>query len=136
MFMVYCSLIALPNCLIVAIYPDRANIEKLVLSLCSIAAWHLAFRRPRVAIAGMLPFFLLLPMIVAFIATYHEPPTTNALYIISETTALESFDYMRSRFLPVAGGLLLSCAVWAVMFRTCGSSWRFLAMRRAGRAPG
>jgi hypothetical protein len=101
-----------PNLVIYALYPDRADAGKLVISCAIVALWHASFRRIRVAILCFLPVCLTLPFVLYFIYLYHDFPNTGVIDIVLQTNSQEALDYLRGHYSQIAPPVLAALGIW------------------------
>ena len=108
----YCTALLLPNLLLLQINRDVASVEKLLIAVVLLVAWHLSFRKLPHALLSMFPIFLILPIDLFFTYTYQEPPTSPVAGILAHTSLSEALDYLQGRKLDLLLGIMLSLSVW------------------------
>ena len=113
LFAFYSCAFLSPNIFLLWIYPDKADLLKLMLAVGFFAIWHTALCPLKLAVTLSLPVFLLLPFVLFFMFNYNEFPTTNVFTIVFDTNPHEALDYLNGRFFMLAGAIGVSILTWS-----------------------
>lgn len=132
-FVPYAMALLAPNLVQFLLEPTVRNFGKLAVCAAFLLAWHLMFSRLSLAVATLLPVFLLLPFDLFFTITYGQTPSVAVLAIIADTNINEASDYLDGRMPLAFAALACSLAIWAAAFR---ASLRRAALPGAAVAPG